>query len=91
LLTSPKLLLMDEPLAALDSQRKSEILPYLQRLHDELDIPGAVRQPSQDEVARNSLTTSYCSAKAKHWPAVRSARRSHAWICLWRWAMTPVS
>ncbi|VVP83195.1 Vitamin B12 import ATP-binding protein BtuD [Pseudomonas fluorescens] len=52
LLTSPKLLLMDEPLAALDSQRKSEILPYLQRLHDELDIPVLYVSHSQDEVAR---------------------------------------
>ena len=39
LLTSPKLLLMDEPLAALDSQSKAEILPYLERLHEELSIP----------------------------------------------------
>lgn len=52
LLTSPKLLLMDEPLAALDAQRKSEILPYLQRLHDELDIPVLYISHSQDEVAR---------------------------------------
>ncbi|CAI8706020.1 MULTISPECIES: molybdenum ABC transporter ATP-binding protein [Pseudomonas] len=52
LLTSPKLLLMDEPLAALDSQRKSEILPYLQRLHDELDIPLLYVSHAQDEVAR---------------------------------------
>ncbi|MGY3174172.1 molybdate transport system ATP-binding protein [Pseudomonas sp. TE12234] len=52
LLTSPKLLLMDEPLAALDAQRKSEILPYLQRLHDELDIPVLYVSHSQDEVAR---------------------------------------
>jgi molybdate transport system ATP-binding protein len=52
LLTSPKLLLMDEPLAALDSQRKSEILPYLQRLHDELDIPVLYVSHAQDEVAR---------------------------------------
>ncbi|AWY39394.1 molybdenum ABC transporter ATP-binding protein [Pseudomonas putida] len=52
LLTSPKLLLMDEPLAALDSRRKSEILPYLQRLHDELDIPVLYVSHSQDEVAR---------------------------------------
>jgi molybdate transport system ATP-binding protein len=39
LLTSPRLLLMDEPLAALDLARKNEILPYLERLHDELEIP----------------------------------------------------
>jgi molybdate transport system ATP-binding protein len=52
LLTSPKLLLMDEPLAALDAQRKSEILPYLQRLHDELDIPVLYVSHSQDEVTR---------------------------------------
>ncbi|MDD1136874.1 molybdenum ABC transporter ATP-binding protein [Pseudomonas sp. TNT2022 ID233] len=52
LLTSPRLLLMDEPLAALDSQRKSEILPYLQRLHDELEIPVLYVSHAQDEVAR---------------------------------------
>ena len=52
LLTSPQLLLMDEPLAALDSQRKNEILPYLERLHDELEIPVLYVSHAQDEVAR---------------------------------------
>ncbi|MDO7896165.1 molybdenum ABC transporter ATP-binding protein [Pseudomonas citrulli] len=52
LLTSPQLLLMDEPLASLDTRRKNEILPYLQRLHDELDIPVLYVSHSQDEVAR---------------------------------------
>ena len=52
LLTSPRLLLMDEPLAALDLQRKAEILPYLERLHDELDIPVLYVSHAPDEVAR---------------------------------------
>ncbi len=39
LLTSPQLLLMDEPLASLDQQRKKEIIPFIQRLHRELRIP----------------------------------------------------
>lgn len=52
LLTSPKLLLMDEPLAALDRQRKAEILPYLERLHDELDMPVLYVSHAPEEVAR---------------------------------------
>ncbi|MYC27622.1 MAG: molybdenum ABC transporter ATP-binding protein [Nitrospira sp. SB0662_bin_26] len=39
LLTSPQLLLMDEPLASLDQQRKKEILPFIQKLNQELRIP----------------------------------------------------
>ncbi len=39
LASQPDLLLMDEPFSAIDSQRKQEILPYLQRLHAELKIP----------------------------------------------------
>ncbi len=52
LLTSPKLLLLDEPLAALDQKRKNEILPYLERLHDELAIPILYVSHSLDEVAQ---------------------------------------
>jgi molybdate transport system ATP-binding protein len=52
LLTSPNLLLLDEPLAALDLKRKKEILPYLERLHDELEIPVLYVSHSPDEVAR---------------------------------------
>ncbi|MCX7179678.1 MAG: molybdenum ABC transporter ATP-binding protein, partial [Proteobacteria bacterium] len=52
LLTSPHLLLMDEPLAALDLPRKLEILPYLERLFKELDIPVIYVSHSPDEVAR---------------------------------------
>ena len=39
LLSEPKLLLMDEPLSALDRQTKDEILPFLERLHASLSLP----------------------------------------------------
>lgn len=52
LATSPRILLMDEPLAALDAKRKAEILPYLERLHGELDIPVLYVSHAPDEVAR---------------------------------------
>ncbi len=52
LLTSPRVLLMDEPLSALDLARKQEILPYLERLHDELEIPILYVSHAADEVAR---------------------------------------
>jgi molybdate transport system ATP-binding protein len=52
LATAPRLLLMDEPLAALDAQRKAEILPYLERLHHELALPIVYVTHAMDEVAR---------------------------------------
>ena len=39
LLTRPRLLLLDEPLASLDAARKREILPYLERMRDEVGVP----------------------------------------------------
>jgi len=52
LMVSPGLLLMDEPLSALDLKRKQEIMPYLESLHDELDIPILYVSHVADEVAR---------------------------------------
>jgi molybdate transport system ATP-binding protein len=52
LLTSPRILLMDEPLSALDTTSKQEILPYLERLHRELNIPVLYVSHAMDEVAR---------------------------------------
>jgi len=52
LAASPRLLLMDEPLAALDAARKAEVMPYLERLQRSLDIPVLYVSHSPDEVAR---------------------------------------
>jgi molybdate transport system ATP-binding protein len=52
LAVNPRLLLMDEPLAALDMQRKHEILPYLERMQKTLDIPIIYVTHAPDEVAR---------------------------------------
>lgn len=54
LAVSPHLLLMDEPLAALDLKLKGEILPYLEKLHEEMEIPVLYVSHSPDEVARLS-------------------------------------
>lgn len=51
LLSAPRLLLMDEPLAALDEARKAEILPYLRRLRDETATPIVYVSHSVAEVA----------------------------------------
>ncbi|WP_415921181.1 molybdenum ABC transporter ATP-binding protein [Tateyamaria sp. SN6-1] len=52
LLSDPQLLLMDEPLAALDAPRKAEILPYLERLKAESRVPILYVSHALDEVAR---------------------------------------
>lgn len=52
LLAGPRLLLMDEPLAALDEARKAEILPYIERLRDEAGVPIVYVSHAVAEVAR---------------------------------------
>ncbi len=52
LVVNPRLLLMDEPLAALDLARKQELLPYIENLHKNLNIPIIYVSHAVDEVAR---------------------------------------
>ncbi len=56
LLANPLLLLMDEPLASLDAARKDEILPYLERLRDDANVPIVYVSHSVGEVARLATT-----------------------------------
>lgn len=56
LLSAPRMLLADEPLAALDEARKAEILPYFERLRDEIGIPILYVSHSAAEVARLATT-----------------------------------
>lgn len=56
LLSRPRMLLMDEPLAALDAARKGEILPYLERLRDQTGIPILYVSHSVAEIARLATT-----------------------------------
>ena len=52
LLSQPKLLLMDEPLSALDAAARNEILPFLERLHDRLSLPAIYVSHDMAEVER---------------------------------------
>jgi molybdate transport system ATP-binding protein len=56
LLSWPRLLLMDEPLAALDEARRAEILPYIERLRDEAGVPILYVSHAVAEVARLATT-----------------------------------
>jgi molybdate transport system ATP-binding protein len=56
LLSSPRLLLMDEPLASLDEARKADILPFIERLRDEALVPIVYVSHSLSEVARLATT-----------------------------------
>lgn len=56
LLSRPRIMLMDEPMAALDEARKAEILPYVEALRDEIGLPILYVSHSVPEVARLATT-----------------------------------
>jgi molybdate transport system ATP-binding protein len=78
LLARPRLLLMDEPLSALDEARKAEILPYIERLRDEARVPIVYVSHAVAEVARLADTVVVLEAGrvAAAGPADRILRRA---------------
>ena len=82
LLAQPRLLLLDEPLASLDTARREEVLPYLERLHERFSIPMLYVSHQFDEVMRlathlvlieaGRVTASGTLAEVSLHPALRS-------------------
>jgi molybdate transport system ATP-binding protein len=89
LATSPRLLLMDEPLAALDAARKAEMLPYLDRLHARAGhLPIVYVTHAIDEVARlaDHLVLMDAGRVLAAGPLADCWR---GWTCRWPLATTP--
>ena len=78
LLASPRLLLMDEPLASLDEARKAEILPYIERLRDEVRHPDRLCQPldRRGGAARHRHRRARRRPGRRERPGRRGARRA---------------
>ncbi|WP_187428907.1 Vitamin B12 import ATP-binding protein BtuD [Roseobacter fucihabitans] len=83
LLASPGIILADEPLAALDAQRKAEILPYFERMRDEVKVPILYVSHAAAEVARIATTVVALEAG-------RIARQGRAADVLSDPAVTPI-
>ena len=62
LLSSPRLLMLDEPMASLDESLKSQILPFLKKVADEIKIPMIYISHSRDEIAQITNNVVYINA-----------------------------
>lgn len=62
LLSSPRLLMLDEPMASLDESLKSQILPFLKKVADEINIPMIYISHSKDEIMQITNNVVYINA-----------------------------
>jgi molybdate transport system ATP-binding protein len=76
LLASPRLLLMDEPLASLDEPRRQETLPYIERLRDELSLPIVYVSHNLSEIERLTAEIVYLEGGRVRDPLPVAARPS---------------
>ena len=74
LLSSPRILLFDEPLASLDEERKQEILPLIERLRDEFAIPIVYVSHAVEEVARLAARCRRAGERPRHRDRCRRGR-----------------
>ncbi len=74
LLSAPRFLLMDEPLAALDADRRAEILPVIERIRDELRLPILYVSHDAAEVARLATDRVPISLPSRREPDIRGGR-----------------
>jgi molybdate transport system ATP-binding protein len=81
LLTSPRLLLLDEPLRSLDEALKAKIIPYLHRVRDEFKVPMLYVTHDRQEVLalcdevlelKRGRITKRTRATAQDWPIINS-------------------
>ncbi len=79
LASQPELLLLDEPLAALDAARRQDILPWLQRLRDELHIPMIYVTHNADELVRlaDTLVVLNAGQVVAHGPVTQTLAQLH--------------
>jgi molybdenum ABC transporter, ATP-binding protein len=77
LMSAPRLLLMDEPLSALDHSLKASIMPYIERIRDEAGVPILYVSHSVEEVTR--LATRVVSVSAGRAEAVGTPERPGSW------------
>ena len=65
-MSNPRLLILDEPLASLDARLKAQILPFLKRVTEEVDVPMLYISHSMDEIHQITEHVAYMEQGVLH-------------------------